>query len=110
MKDIQYNITSYDVIHLDFQEVSDKKRVSVNVPVHIVGGADSPGVKLGGVVRHVIRYLRVNCLPSQIPSELTINVSELEIGQTKRLRDIVLPEGVRPMAKMDEVVVVIAKR
>ncbi|MBS0622253.1 MAG: 50S ribosomal protein L25 [Verrucomicrobia bacterium] len=110
IKEIQYHVTTYDVLHLDFQEVSDKRRVNVRVPLRLLGGAECPGVKGGGVVRQVIGYLRINCLPTDMPSELILDIKDLDLGQTKRLRDVSLPEGVRPLAKMDEVVVVIAKR
>ncbi len=110
VKDIQYHVTTYNVLHLDLQELKDDVAVRVNVPLRLVGGDDSPGVKLGGVIRPVIRTLRVNCLPKAIPSELTLDASDLNIGGTKRLSDITMPEGVRPLAKMDEVAVVIAKR
>jgi large subunit ribosomal protein L25 len=110
VKDIQYHVTTYNILHLDFQELKDGVTVNVNVPVHLVGGDRSPGVKLGGVVRPVIRTLRVNCLPKQIPTQLVLDVSDLSMGQTMRLRDIALEEGVKPLAKMDEVAVVIAKR
>ena len=55
VKDIQYHVTTYDILHLDLQELKDDVRLNVNVPLRLVGGDDSPGVKLGGVVRPVIR-------------------------------------------------------
>ena len=110
VKDIQYHVTTYNVLHLDLQELKSDVPLNVNVPLRLAGGDDSPGVKLGGVVRPVIRTLRVNCLPKAIPSEFVLDISDLNLGGTKRLSDIPLPEGIRPLAKMDEVAVVIAKR
>ncbi len=110
VKDIQYHVTTYDVLHLDFQELKDDVAVNVNVPIHIKGAEICPGVKLGGIPRQVIRHVKVNCLPKAIPSELVLDASDMDMMGTKRLADIALPEGVRPLAKMTEVAVVIAKR
>ena len=110
VKDIQYHVTTYDVLHLDFEELQDDSLVNVKVPIEFIGAADCVGVKLGGVLRQVIRHLRVRCLPKDIPTSFGVDVKSLNMKDTKRLRDIVIPEGVRPMANMDEVVVVVAKR
>lgn len=112
LKDIQYNITTYDIIHLDFEELHENLSVNVKVPLEFTGVADCVGIKLGGVLRPVIRYLKVNCKDSRnIPSSFKVDIRNLKIKDTKRLRDITLPEGVRPLAtNLDEVIVVIAKR
>lgn len=110
IKDIQYHVTTYNILHIDFEELHDDVLVNVKVPIEFLGAADCAGVKLGGVLRQVIRHLRVRCLPSKIPSSFGIDVRSLNMKDTKRLRDINMPEGVRPMANMDEVVVVVAKR
>jgi large subunit ribosomal protein L25 len=110
VKDIQYDVTNYEVIHLDFQELQEQVRVNVNVPISCTGQNECAGVKQGGFVRQVIRTLPVSCLPHQIPQEVTLDVTELGIHGAKYLKDILLPEGVRPRAKMDEVAVVVAKR
>lgn len=112
LKDIQYHITTYNIIHLDFEELHDNLSVNVKVPLEFTGVADCVGIKLGGVLRPVIRYIKVNCKDSKnIPTSFKVDVKNLKIKDTKRLRDISLPEGVRPLASnMDEVIVVIAKR
>ncbi|NGX59985.1 MAG: 50S ribosomal protein L25 [Chlamydiae bacterium] len=110
VKGIQYELTSYDVIHLDFEELKDDIPVTVKVPVECVGLADCVGVKLGGFLRQIIRNVKVKCLPKDIPSEFALDISELKIKQSKRLSDITMPKGVNPIAAADEVVAVIAKR
>ena len=84
--------------------------VNVNVPIRFAGVADCAGIKLGGFLRQVIRHLRVNCLPSKMPKEFVLDVKDLGMKQTKRIKDIKMPEGVLPLAPLNEVVVVIAKR
>jgi large subunit ribosomal protein L25 len=110
IKDIQYQPTTYDVIHLDFQELVKDVPISVKVPISCTGVVDCAGIKLGGFLRQVIRCVTVECLPHLIPTEFVIDVKDLGIRQTKRLRDLTLPAGVKALAPMDEVVVVIAKR
>lgn len=110
VKDIQYNITTYAVIHLDFEELIDDVPVSINVPLQCTGVVDCVGIKLGGNLRQVIRAVKVRCLPKDIPSEFQIDVKDLGMGQSRRLSDIALPSGVRPLAALKEVAVVIAKR
>jgi len=110
LKDIQYQPTTYDIWHLDFEELIDDVSVNVKVPIMCVGVVDCVGIKLGGVLRQVIRSLKVNCLPSKIPAEFELDVRDLAIKQTKRLSAVQIPEGVRPLADLNEVAVVIAKR
>lgn len=110
VKDIQYHPTSYNVVHIDFEQLIDDVPVNVKVPVNCVGVGDCIGIKLGGFLRQVARHVRVECLPKHIPAEFTVNVKDLGIRQSKRLKDIAMPTGVKPLEKLEEVLVVIAKR
>ncbi|MBA3722803.1 MAG: 50S ribosomal protein L25/general stress protein Ctc [Parachlamydiaceae bacterium] len=110
IKDIQYFVTTYEVMHLDFEELVDGQPISVNIPIECVGMAECVGVKLGGVVRQVIRHVKVRCLPKDIPTYLELDVREMGLKQSKRLEDIKIPNAVRPLANLQEVVAVIVKR
>lgn len=110
IKDIQYKVTSYDIIHLDFEELHDNVSVNVNIPIRCVGAAECAGVKLGGFLRQIIRAMRVRCLPKDIPALFEVDVRELHVGQSKKLRDLVIPKNVKPMADLKEVAVVVSKR
>lgn len=110
LKDIQYNPVTYEVIHLDFEELIDDITVNVKVPIECVGIADCVGIKLGGFLRQVKRHLRVNCLPKDIPSHFQLDISEMVLYNSKRMKDLTIPNTLRPLANMNEVVVVIAKR
>jgi len=110
IKDIQYHVTTYNIQHLDFVELHSDVPVNVKVPIEFVNAAECVGVKLGGVLRQVIRHLPVHCASSKIPACFEVDVKGLNMKDVKRLRDISIPEGVRPMANMDEVVVVVVKR
>lgn len=110
IKDIQYNITTYDVIHLDFEELVKGQKIKVKVPIECTGQAESQGIKLGGVLRQVIRHVRVHCLPEHLPQFLELDIRDLENRQSKRLSDLTIPASVRPLADLNQVVAVIVKR
>jgi len=110
VKDIQYESTTYNVLHLDFLELQGETPVNVNVPIRCIGTSDCPGIKLGGFLRQVMRHLRVNCLPKDMPKELVLDIKDLGMKQTKRVKDMVIPNTLTPLASMNEVIVVIAKR
>jgi large subunit ribosomal protein L25 len=110
VKEIQYDPTNYKVIHLDFEELLDDVKVNVKVPIECIGTADCQGIKLGGVLRQVIRHLRVRCLPPNMPTYFQIDVRDMMMADVKRLSDLKIPETVRPLADLHEVAVVIAKR
>jgi large subunit ribosomal protein L25 len=110
IKDIQYAITTYAVTHLDFEELMDDHKINVKVPIECIGQVDCVGIKLGGVLRQVIRHVRVRCLPQDLPSYFELDVRELGIKQSKRLKDLQIPKTVRPLVDLNEVVAVIVKR
>lgn len=110
VKEVQYHPTTYAVLHLDFIEVRKDVTVNVKVPLRFTGVEECEGIKQGGALRPIIRALRVNCLPDRIPKELLLDVTDLGIKQSRRLKAIQMPEGVRPLAKLHEVAVVVAKR
>ena len=110
VKDIQYHPTTYNVLHLDLCELLDDVPVNVKVPINCIGVMDCAGIKLGGVLRQVIRQVKVRCLPKLLPEAFDVNVKDLGIKQSLRLSDLRIGEGIRPLAKLEEVVVVIAKR
>lgn len=110
IKDIQYEITTYAVTHLDFEELLPDHKINVKVPIECLGQADCPGIKLGGVLRQVIRHVRVRCLPKDLPSFFELDVSKLGPRESKRLKDLEIPNTVRPLVDLHEVVAVIVKR
>lgn len=110
VKGIDYDRISYQVIHLDFVLLKEDVEITVSVPVTFAGVAECVGIKLGGFLRQVIRHVKVKCLPKDIPSAFELDIRDLKIKQSKRLSDIATPQGVKPLAKTDEVIAVIAKR
>jgi large subunit ribosomal protein L25 len=108
VKDIQYHVATYAIEHIDLMILGDKK-VRVNVPIQLAGVSDCAGVKLGGFLRQVVRAMRVECPAGEIPQAFTLDVKELQVSQSRRLADIAIPQGVRPLVPLNEVAVVVAK-
>ncbi|MDR1303633.1 MAG: 50S ribosomal protein L25 [Verrucomicrobiales bacterium] len=81
------------LLHVDFHEVDPNKKMHAEVAVHETG--EAIGVKEGGgVLDHVLRHLRVECLPADLPDGFTVDVSGLTLGQAIHVRDIATPKGV----------------
>ncbi|MFC2049071.1 50S ribosomal protein L25 [Chlamydiota bacterium] len=110
VKEIQYNKVTYAVIHLDFERLHDEHLVSVKIPLRCINVADCVGIKLGGVVRQVVRHVPVVCLPKDIPAEFEIDLRDLVLGQMVKLSALKIPPGVRPTISLKEVAIVIARK
>ncbi len=110
VKEIQYHPTTYNILHIDFLELHEDQPVNINIPLSLIGSADCVGVKLGGVIRPVLRYIKVRCLPKHIPDIFEINVADLKMNQSRRLSSIHLPDHIRPLMNLNDVAVIIAKR
>lgn len=108
-REVQYKPTTYEIQHIDFMELFAKTPVEIKVPVELTNTVDCVGVKLGGFLQIVMRHIKVRCLPKAIPSHFEIDTKEMNIGQTKRVRDISLPADVTCLESDDNVVVTVGK-
>jgi large subunit ribosomal protein L25 len=104
LKEYQQDPVKSKVIHIDLQEVRLDRPINATVPVHLVGGDDSPGVKEGGVLSQVTREVNVEALPMEIPEHLDLDVSGMALGDTLRLADLKAPEGVTLVDDPEETV------
>ncbi|MFA8450550.1 MAG: 50S ribosomal protein L25/general stress protein Ctc [Bacteroidales bacterium] len=86
IQDLQYHPVEDDVLHIDFLEVDEENPVKVALPIKITGA--SPGVMRGGKLVTKIRRLRVKGLIANLPEVVTLDISELEIGQGIKVKDI----------------------
>jgi large subunit ribosomal protein L25 len=81
------------LLHVDFQHIHEDEEVTVHVIVEIKG--ESLGVKDGGILNVEHRYLTVRCLPKDMPEEIVIDISNLQIGDSYHVSDIELPLNVK---------------
>jgi large subunit ribosomal protein L25 len=96
LRDFQMHAWKQFVMHIDFQRVDDSTRLHKKVPLHFVNEENSPAVKTDKcVISHVRTDLEVECLASQLPEFVTIDLGELTKGQTLHVSDLKLPEGIK---------------
>jgi large subunit ribosomal protein L25 len=82
-------------VHVDLQRVVESEKIRIHLPIHFKGEAGSPGVKTqGGVVSHMRADVEVSCLPKDLPEFLELDLSAMNLNDTKFLADIPLPPGV----------------
>ena len=103
--DVHRNPVTGRLVHVDFAPVNMRERIVVTVPVAVVG--ESPGVNEGGVLQQEAYEVEVETLPGDIPQELQIDVSGLEINENLSIGDIALPEGVTLVSDPEEVAVTV---
>lgn len=94
LMDIQYHPVSDAAIHADFKRIDVKSPVNVSVPVEVINAETSRGLKLGGVLNFAVRKVALRGLIQNIPEKITIDLSNLTIGDSVHGTDLVLPEGI----------------
>ena len=94
LMDIQYHPVSDRVVHVDFKRIDVKKPVHVVVPVEVINADISKGIKLGGVLNFAVRKVALVGLISDMPEKITIDLSDVTIGDTIHGSDLVLPKGI----------------
>jgi large subunit ribosomal protein L25 len=93
VQEIQHHPLDGKVLHVDFHEVAENEKVTVQVPLETSG--EAVGVKTGGgTLEHILHKLKVRCLPKDLPEQIIVDVTSLEIGKSFHLGDIKAPEGV----------------
>jgi large subunit ribosomal protein L25 len=88
-------------LHVDFMRVSASSRIDVEVPVHFVNEAGSPGLKRGGVLNIVRHEIELTCPADAIPEFLEIDLAGMDIGDAVHISMVKLPKGVTPTIDRD---------
>ena len=100
VQEVQHSPVGGEIRHLDFQAISMDQKIQAEVPLEPLGTA--VGVKtFGGLLEQSLRALAIECLPGDLPDLITVDVSELNIGDSIHVRDIQLPQGVTPKVQLD---------
>ena len=95
LMDIQYHPVSDKVVHVDFKRINVKEPVRVVVPVEVINADISKGLKLGGVLNFAVRKVGLVGLVSDMPEKITIDLTNVNIGDTIHGSDLVLPAGIK---------------
>ena len=103
LRDLQMHPFKQQILHIDFQRVEAKTRMTVKVPLHYSGEEESPAVKTEAcLVNHVLTELTISCFPADIPESISVDLSGLKKGSSLHVKDITLPKGVKFVAKGQE--------
>ncbi len=107
IREIQRHPFKRQILHVDFQELVAGEKVTVNIPLVLVGMPEA--VRLGGgVLDQVMRELEIEVDPSNIPNHIDVDVSTLELGHSLHVSDLKLPAGVESMDDPETTIVVLS--
>ena len=95
-KAVDFHPVSSRPIHVDFLRIGEHSKVTVAIPVRFDNEDDSPGLKRGGVLNVVQHEIELVCDASEIPDELHIDLTGLEIGDSIHISEVKLPKGAKP--------------
>ncbi|MES2511562.1 MAG: 50S ribosomal protein L25/general stress protein Ctc [Pseudomonadota bacterium] len=103
LRDLQMHPYKQQILHIDFQRVEAKTRMTVKVPLHYSGEENSPAVKADAcIANHVLTELTISCFPADIPEFIAVDLSGLTKGKSLHVKDITLPKGVKFVVKGQE--------
>ena len=104
VKEYQLDPTTHDLLHADFYRLAMDRAITVTVPIALKG--EAPGVKVqGGIVDFVTREIDVECLPTDIPERIDVDISELMLNQAVRVRDVPPQPKWKPVSDADTMIV-----
>lgn len=103
LRDVQMHPYKAQILHMDFQRVSRKDKISMSVPIHLRGVDDAPGVKdEKGIMSQVMNTLDIYCLATDLPEYIDLDVSGLAMGESIHLSELQLPKGVELSTTLQE--------
>ena len=108
IQEVQHHPVTGRILHVDLHAVAMDELLTAEVPVETVG--EPEGVKSsGGLLEITLRTLEIECLPGDLPTSITVDVSALKIGESLHVRDLVLPKGVNVLNDADLTVAAVAE-
>ncbi len=106
IKDTQDDILTDSVYHIDFYAIHAGRKLHTRIPIHLEG--TPKGVREGGILENKISELEVVCLPKDLPSNFSVNIDHLEVGESLHVREISIPKGIEVRTDLNLTVVVVS--
>ncbi len=103
VKELQTDPVRGDLLHVDLCQISLREKLKASVPIEVRG--EAPGVKEGGILQHRLREIEVECLPTEIPESISVDVSGLGIGDSLHVKDLRVTGDIKILAGGEESVV-----
>ncbi len=91
IKECQWDTWGKEVLHVDLTRVSEHEKIRVTVALELRG--EAPGTKEGGVVKHQLHEIELECEAASVPEKIEVNINHLELGQAIHVSDLPLPAG-----------------
>jgi len=107
VKDQQHHPVRGSIQHLDLMQVKLDEAIQAEVAIELEGVEDAPGVKGGGVLEHVTREITIEALPTEIPDNICVDVSAMEVNETLQLSAVTVPDGVKFVAEDPEEITIV---
>ncbi len=105
LKEYQIHPVTDKIIHLDFIAIKEGETISLDIPLEFIGRP--VGITKGGLLEILMHDLTIECLPSNIPDKIKVDISGLDVGDVLHVKDIKVPEGVKVLDDPEETVVTI---
>lgn len=102
IKELQINPVTGKFLHVDFCEIDKRQVITLDIPIHFKG--EAIGVEAGGDLHHVKRDIKISCLFAAIPDFIEVDVSHLNIGDSIKVQDLKLPQGVTILDHEDTII------
>ena len=102
VKEVQRDVITRDLLHIDLYQIDLDEKITVEVPVEVVGQAE--GVREGGLLNQILREIEIECLPTDIPENIEVDVTELEIGDSISVAEIDVSEDIEVQVDDSETV------
>jgi large subunit ribosomal protein L25 len=108
IKEMQHDPVKGDILHIDLYEISLTKVLKVSVPVTTKG--EAPGIKAdGGSLEHIMWEIEIECLPTDIPKNIEVDISNLKIGDAIHIKDIQFPPKLKVLHDPESIVLSVAE-
>jgi large subunit ribosomal protein L25 len=109
IKEIQHHPFKDEIVHVDFSQIALDELIKVKVAIAAKGEAIGV-VKNAGILERIMWEVEIECLPTQIPEKIEIDVADLEVGHTKTVKDLIVPSGIKVLADPEQIVVSVAAK
>lgn len=94
LKQVQRHPSRPRILHVDFLRIDMNKKLTMEIPIHLLGTLEAPGLKEGGILSHHLTEIEIQCLPADLPQFIELDVSNMTLGDSLHLADVKLPTGV----------------
>ena len=105
LKDYQTHPITDKIIHIDFLAIHEEETITLDIPLEFLG--KPVGISKGGILEILLHELTIECLPSNIPDKIYVDINNLDVGDVLHVKDIKVPEGVKVINDPEETVLTI---